>query len=782
VKPVELALVETSKDGAPVRVLGEDMQVNLGADADEIYDHRRVQIVTQEGLAAANLQLAWNPETDVLYVHQIRILRGKETIDVLGSGQTFTVLRRETNLERAMLDGTLTAMLQPEGLQLGDVLELAYTLKRHDPSMQGRSELINFLMPSLKVERLHLRYAWPASKPVRWRKTSDMPEPKVVKSSQGTEIIFDLQDAKAPKPPELAPARYSVLGQVQVSQFSDWAEVASVMAPLYAKAATLAPKSALKTEAEKIAAQSSDPKVRASAALQLVQDRIRYQFLGMNFGAYTPADADVTWGRRFGDCKGKTVVLLALLKELGIEAEPAFVNTAAGDGMDGRLPAMELFNHVLVRARIDGKTYWLDGTRVGDGAIDQLQVPAFHWALPVQASGATLEKLEVATLDRPNMERSIRLDARAGLGAPALAHVEEVVRGDGAVVLKRAMANLSQEDADKGLKKAFESDFGWIEVKSTGFSFDPATREAKIFMDGAASMSWAPQAKGAPLRYETDYTEMGSTAEFKRETPGYTDLPYVTDFPNYLKTTEVILLPRDGEGFSLVGADVKKTVAGVEYRRTARLEKGVVTIEAGTRAILPEVPASEIEADKTALRTMHGDPLLVQGPAYWHDNEAEIAARTARTPTTAIEYANRSDAWLIRGDYAKAMADAAKAIELKPDDGEFVNDRCYARAEAGRELELAMADCEAALKISPKNAGFLDSRGLVWFRMGKLDEALKDYDTALALAPELPSSLFMRGIVKARLGRAAEGQADIKAALALNPYVAEDYARFGVKP
>jgi hypothetical protein len=50
-----------------------------------------------------------------------------KSIDVLGSGQTFTTLRREQNLEQAVLDGVLTANLNSEDLQVGDILEVAYT-------------------------------------------------------------------------------------------------------------------------------------------------------------------------------------------------------------------------------------------------------------------------------------------------------------------------------------------------------------------------------------------------------------------------------------------------------------------------------------------------------------------------------------------------------------------------------------------------------------------------------------------------------------------------------
>ena len=74
--------------------------------------------------------------------------------------------------------------------------------------------------------------------------------------------------------------------------------------------------------------------------------------------------ADETWTRRFGDCKGKTVLLIALLNELGIEAEPVLVSTVLGDGLDQRLPLLNNFDHVIVRAHVGTQWYWLSRTRL----------------------------------------------------------------------------------------------------------------------------------------------------------------------------------------------------------------------------------------------------------------------------------------------------------------------------------------------------------------------------------------------------------------------------------
>ena len=45
---------------------------------------------------------------------------------------------------------------------------------------------------------------------------------------------------------------------------------------------------------------------------------------------------------------------------------------------------MAWFDHILVRAVVDGRTYWLDGTRVEDRDLSTIRPPSFDWALPVR--------------------------------------------------------------------------------------------------------------------------------------------------------------------------------------------------------------------------------------------------------------------------------------------------------------------------------------------------------------------------------------------------------------
>jgi tetratricopeptide (TPR) repeat protein/predicted aspartyl protease len=109
-----------------------------------------------------------------------------------------------------------------------------------------------------------------------------------------------------------------------------------------------------------------------------------------------------------------------------------------------------------------------------------------------------------------------------------------------------------------------------------------------------------------------------------------------------------------------------------------------------------------------------------------------------------------------------------------------LNGRCWARAMLGVELDKALSDCNAAMRLRPKDGPPLDSRGMVWLRMNNLDRAITDYDAALAAQPNIGWSLFGRGLAKLRKGNEAEGKADIAAAVAIAKDLPERAVKIGL--
>jgi tetratricopeptide (TPR) repeat protein/transglutaminase-like putative cysteine protease len=738
VKPIPIPAEAPAADGGAVQVLLMDSQTDFSGHGDLFFSEFAARVNSPQGLAAmGTLTTVWNPETDTVIIHRASILRGGKAIDLLAGGKKFTVLRRETNLELAMLDGRLTATLPTEGLQVGDVLDLAVTIERRDPVVQGRSEGVSRLIGAGRVAHTYFRSIWPAAKPMRWRTTEGLGEPQVVRRDGQVELVYDLKGAKTPTPPKDAPARFNDLATSEVTQYADWAEVAALVAPLYAKATTLTADSALRAEVEKIRTSSADPKRRAEGALRLVEEKVRYLFLGMNAGNYLPAAADATWGRRYGDCKGKTALLLALLHELGVEAEPVLVSTTGGDGLDQRLPMLAYFDHVMVRAVIDGKVYWLDGTRQGDRGLDDIPTPNVGWVLPVRAAGAKLEKLSPPPLATPWYDRTVRLDARAGLDKPAPADVTLIWRGDDALRNKLMLETFSTADAEKFMRAYWRGELPWVEIGKVAFAWDAARGELALSMKGQASMDWT---KGDGVRdFDIADSSLGWTTSYRREPGPHEDAPYAVEYPMFKRWRVEIQLPGKGAGFAILnGADVKQTTAGIEFARTTTLKDGVVSMDATERSLAPEFPAAEADAAAKALRDLSDRDVFVRAGSAYQATLASDAPAPEWTPTTAAQFSARGAQRLNDDDYDGAIADFEQALRLEPGVGKHLYNRGVARFYKGQD-DLALTDFTQALKLKPDDVLALVARGEVYLEKGDEARARADFDQAIRLSPKDPA-------------------------------------------
>ncbi|MEA1015864.1 DUF3857 domain-containing protein [Sphingosinicella sp. LY1275] len=767
-RPGVTAGVPAEDAEAPVRLLLTDQQVFLEKGRQTIYSEIAVRIQTPQGLAAGNISLPWRPDTSDATVHKLLVRRGKETIDVLASGQTFTVMRREQNLENAALDGVLTANIQPAGLQVGDVIEFAVSIASSDPVMQGHVEHVALVGPG-PVDHARLRIQWPDGLPARVRHSTALPPLKPV-SRKGISSVEVVRNHLEPVlPVKHAPMRFNRGRIVEVTDFASWAEVGALLAPLFKKAAAIPPEGALAQEVERIRTLSDDPKVRAEAALALVQDKVRYVFMAMGNGNLVPADATETWSRRYGDCKGKTALLLGLLTALGIEAEPVAVNAMDGDGIDARLPMVGLFNHVLVRAKVHGRTYWLDGTRTGDTSLDRVAVPDVGWGLPLIADGATLVRMVPAPLETPSREMSIHIDASAGLSLPAPVKAQSLLRGDQAVAAQAALSSLTGEARERALKEFWKDEYDFVEAKSVQTAFDAKAGEMRLTVDGVARMKWDEG------WYKVRGTNVGYRADFAREKGADATAPYVVPYPYFNRVTETVVLP---DGFSKESlskhVDVAETVAGIEYLRRATFQGNSFTIEKSERSVVPEFPASEAAAAQARLRALNDLTVYLRRPAGYRPTEKEFEALLAAIPAGASGYRDRASLLMSRSRYEEAVKDLDRAIALNPRDEWALASRGFAKI-VSEDFEAGAKDIDAALAIDKDQPMALRGRGLLAQRDGDAEAAVAAFTAALRIDPQDSFTLGKRAIANRQAGHDEAALSDSEAALKLTPGWTELY-------
>ena len=321
------------------------------------------------------------------------------------------------------------------------------------------------------------------------------------------------------------------------------------------------PSGPLHDEVEKIRASTSDPKARAGQALVLVEDRVRYVALLMGQGGYVPASAAETWSRRFGDCKAKTALLLAILHSLGIEADPVLVQAKLGDMVADRMPMIGLFNHVIVRARVGGRDYWLDGTRTGDSDLDSLEIPDFGWVLPL-VDRAQLVHLVPKPLDRPNVEHRVNVDASGGIYAAAPVTIEEIYRGDSALLLNMAFASLTAAQRDEQMHDKAGGYFDGFSVTDSSLRFDKAKRELDLTIKGTAKLNWKDGWFYVPT------SSISFNPDFHRPAGPFHDVPWSINYPRFVKDVAVFRLPEGFAGAQKLSSPVHETLAGVEYVRS----------------------------------------------------------------------------------------------------------------------------------------------------------------------------------------------------------------------
>jgi tetratricopeptide (TPR) repeat protein len=759
---VPQSIPQAKPSDAAVAILLKDEQVAFDSGKITTYSEGAIRVQGPQGLAAGNLSLVWDPSTETITVNKLHIIRGGKVIDVLASGQTFTTLRRETNLDAAMLDGALTANIQPEGLQDGDIIDLATTTERSDPVLKGHVETTFAAWNGLPILSAHAALSWPQATKLTFRQSDGLPPAR--KSSHDGRSSIELAGQKLEPiiPPKGAPLRFQVGRIAEATDFASWADVAALMAPLYKEAASISASGPLHDEVERIRSASTDPKVRAQQALALVQSRVRYVALEMGSGGYVPAAAETTWSRRFGDCKGKTALLLAMLHSLGIQADAVLVQSSAGDIIADRLPLIELFDHVLVRARIADKDYWLDGTRVGDTDLESIEVPDFGWALPL-VSHAQLVHLVPRPLDKPESETTLEVNASDGVYATAPATAEQIIRGDAAVAMQTALSSVSEAQRNEFFQTYWSANFDFITFKSGTFIFDKDKRELRLRMTGDAKLDWSHGV------FEVPDSSLGYHPNFERQPGPFHDAPFAVAYPSYKKWTTRLRVPQSFLGSRKLGsADIHETLAGVEYSQTTSASGDTVTVESSARSIVPEVSYAQAKADETRLAALDDQSAQLPMPRSYRLTAADVSAKMAEKPTSAEEYSGRGQLLMDAGKFDEAVADFTAALAAKPNDEWYLANRGIGYVWK-QDFAAAEKDLNAAAAINPDNPVVLRARGLMAERKGEWTKAIDLYTRSLSRDSGDVFAIQHRATCESALAKYDEALADSALALKGNP-------------
>ncbi|MBK7142597.1 MAG: hypothetical protein IPH75_11005 [bacterium] len=154
------------------------------------------------------------------------------------------------------------------------------------------------------------------------------------------------------------PPRGDLVGRVVVSSIPNWQKLNGWYYSV--SEAVLDDNPRAKEKARELTAGLTSPREKARALYRFVSLEIPYQTISFNYDASIPQKPDEVLVRRWGDCKDKAHLFIAMAREAGIDAWPVLVLTSS-DQTTLPLPQFD-FDHLIAACALDGDTQYVDLT------------------------------------------------------------------------------------------------------------------------------------------------------------------------------------------------------------------------------------------------------------------------------------------------------------------------------------------------------------------------------------------------------------------------------------
>lgn len=323
--------------------------------------------------------IRYSPSTEELKVVRARVWKKDgATLDAQELGD------RELPDYSSMYYDMRSRQLRYAGLEKGDIVELEYSItpKLRNSAYNGYfGELVLF---AGRTPAQLKRYVLLAPTNQKLFVHAEKIAPAVIAEKDDLQVfIWEARSVPALPHEPRSPGITEISPYVHVSTMGDWKQLGAWYADLIRPQFTLDP--SLESELEQTIKDAHSDREKIAAIQEFVLRSTHYVALEFGIYSYKPYPVSQIYARRFGDCKDKASLMIALLRAAGIEAEIALVRTRSLGDVTSDPASIALFNHAIVY--LPRYELWLDGTAEYAGRELPLEDQG-ALALTVNLSGA----------------------------------------------------------------------------------------------------------------------------------------------------------------------------------------------------------------------------------------------------------------------------------------------------------------------------------------------------------------------------------------------------------
>lgn len=136
-----------------------------------------------------------------------------------------------------------------------------------------------------------------------------------------------------------------------------------------------------------------------------------------------------------------------------------------------------------------------------------------------------------------------------------------------------------------------------------------------------------------------------------------------------------------------------------------------------------------------------------------------IRKETEDIVQSAYYYRERGDDSRLRKNYAEALTNYAKAIEINPTDRVAYNNRGHVYREM-EQYDQAIADFSKVIELDPTDRNGYHNRGVIYYQQRDYQKAIEDFTRAISIDPNFAAAYLNRANSFQMIGQLQSAEAD----------------------
>ncbi|HEX3903308.1 MAG TPA: DUF3857 domain-containing protein [Polyangia bacterium] len=373
------------------------------------FAQRVVEVLSERGAEDnKEFEVHYTPGSEEVDIRQARIYRrdARGALEVLEATD-----RSDEDLSEpwyGLYYDNRAEVVRFEGLRPGDVVEIQYLVDDVSSENQMADYFgdLQFVAETIPKRRWDYTLIAPKSRPIHAN------QPRVAHleqkiSVEGDDRVYHFAAtdvAKIDAEPAM-PGTAETAPYLHVSTYATWGEVGAWYWHLVED--QLAADDDIRRTARGLVTPEMTDEARVRAVYDFVVENTRY--VGLEFGihGYKPYKVTQVLARRFGDCKDKASLLVALLREVNVAADLVLVRTRHGGRLDPQPASLAVFDHAIVYVpKLDR---YLDGTAEFSGLTELPTEDQGVMVLRVGPQGGVLTETPVLPSSANRVERRWQL-------------------------------------------------------------------------------------------------------------------------------------------------------------------------------------------------------------------------------------------------------------------------------------------------------------------------------------------------------------------------------------